>query len=129
MGRSSRRLKSRQRHLCLIQWNPIKVGAGEVTGSDLCFRKITVAADRMHELEERRQKKNYVNSKEWSMWQFKQRGVRKQGFGSVFLALSGRSSQSAVGTLWRIQRKYIMVATGLGLEADRPGFNLRSITL
>lgn len=77
-------------------WNPIKAGAGEVTGSDLCFRKITVAANRMHELGEKRQKKNYVNSKEWSMWQFEQRGVRKQGFGSVFLALSGKE-QSICG--------------------------------
>lgn len=61
-----------------------------MTGSDLCFRKITVAADRKHESEERRQKKNYVNSKEWSVWPLKQRGVRKQGSGSVFLALSGK---------------------------------------
>lgn len=100
-----------------------------MAGSDLCFRKITVAANRMHELGEKRQKKNYVNSKEWSMWQFEQREVRKQGFGSVFLALSGKEQSICGWNTAASAEEYLMVATGLGLQADRPGFNLRSITL
>lgn len=46
-----------------------------------------------NELEDRRQEKNYAYRKEWSMWQLKQKGIEKQGFGSVFPTLSGKGSK------------------------------------
>lgn len=46
-----------------------------------------------------------------------------------FQHCQGRGSKSENLSFQGEQRKYIIVVKSLGLESDRPGFNLKSITL